>query len=33
MFYKARGKVKKLFDDYTKAIISKAKYEAKHENI
>ena len=29
MFYKARGKVKKLFDDYTKAIISKAK----HENI
>ena len=29
MFYKAREKVIKLFDDYTR-IASKAKYEAKH---
>ena len=30
MFYKARAKIITLFDDYT-AIVSKAKYEAKHE--
>ena len=29
MFYNARGKVIKLFDDYT-TIVSKAKYEVKH---
>ena len=30
MFYNARGKAIKLFDDYT-VIVSEAKYKAKHE--